>query len=146
LNLYFDQIIYDNIYDYPLVILKNETDKSCYFRISHHSASDIIEYTKNKNSTKSNLKNIIADIFKFSEGTIEKLSIEKFETDSYNGYADLSINGRKFCYYLCLDDLIIISILFNKKIEIDPVIFYESILPEQEKINIDKAERYISGR
>jgi hypothetical protein len=125
LNLSFDRIIYDFVYDKPTAILKNEDGKQLYFGISPHTAIEIVNYNKNINNTKSNVKNIIVDLFKLSQSVIEKITIEKRDNKDYNGYLLLKNGMNSFCYYLSLDDLIIFSILFNKPVEADPIVFFD---------------------
>ena len=142
MKLSYDRIIYDFVSDKPTVVLKDEEGKFFYFNISPHTALEIVNFKKNINSTHSNMKNVMLDLFRISQSEIEKITLEKHETQNYRGYLSLKNGINAFCYYLSLDDLILCSILFNKPVEADPVVFFDFMetveteaLPDGLKIN-----------
>jgi len=127
MKLSFFNIFYDFTNDFPVVILKDVLNNSFYFRISAHTAEDLIHYTNNKNSVQNNVFNIIIDLLKNTEAKIEKLTVEKYENNIFYGYFQIKLNDKLFYYYLSSDDIIILSKMFDICIEVEPSIFYDFI-------------------
>ncbi|OHD06470.1 MAG: hypothetical protein A2086_01790 [Spirochaetes bacterium GWD1_27_9] len=138
MDLNFNNLFYDFKSDTPIAILNDNLGKSFYFKISPNIANQIINFLENDRKITNNMYNIFIDVLNNSSCNINKLTIEKFENGNYTGYFQVKIEDKVFYYYLSSDDIILLSVLFDRFVEIDPFVFYDFLEPQNDVLYSEK--------
>ena len=131
--LKFKNIFYDNKNDVPVAILSDKNNNAYPFKLSCKTAEKILNYIEDKETDLFNF--IFLDLFKYGHAKILNLSLAEYRFNMYMGNLVIRINDNVKKYQLTADEIILLSVLFDKRVKVNPDIFTALVDEAEEKYN-----------
>ncbi|MCG8571590.1 MAG: hypothetical protein MJB14_15755 [Spirochaetes bacterium] len=129
MQLKFDKIFYDCNNEIPIAVCIDSYSRPFFFQLSDKTAENILVYQKNKNMNM--VHDFFVDLYRYSNARILKISILKSSYDGLEGVLKINIKHKVKQYQLKADELILLAVLFNRPLYVNPNVFFSSL----EKIN-----------
>lgn len=138
----YKKIYFDKFNDEPIAVFEDKKGKMFFFNVSCKTAEDILSIKDTCKPTI--LRSVFVDMFIQSKAEVRDLALTGKKFDSVFGSLQVSMQGKDFSYSLGSDEVILLSVILNKTIDINPDIFYT--FAETETVNDYFEESYATGR
>lgn len=138
----YKKIYYDKFNDEPLAVFEDVDGKFYFFNVSCKTAEDILSLKTSRKPTI--LRSVFLDMFMQSKAEVIDLTLNDKKYNDVFGNIQISMQGKDFSYSLESDEVILLSVMLNKNIEVNPDIFYSIF--EDEKMDDYIKESFAANR